>query len=227
MTIREPRRAALLLLADGRLPAGGYAHSGGLEPAIAAGHVADVADVERFLAGRLRTTGLVTATFAAASWRASRSDDPATELATLEVALDARTPSPAQRAVSRQLGRQLVRAVAAIAPRAQLDALDPRPHQPLALGVAFAELGLDPEDAALACLHETAAGPVAAAVRLLSTDPFATHGALARLGPLIDELTTEAVTRSRLPDDLPAHTGPLLDVGAERHRTSTTRLFAS
>ena len=39
-------RAALLLLADGRFPAGGYAHSGGLEASIAAGRVRDVADLE-------------------------------------------------------------------------------------------------------------------------------------------------------------------------------------
>lgn len=57
--------AALLLLADGRLPAGAYAHSGGLEPAVAAGRVADMAGLERFLIGRTETAGFVAAVFAA------------------------------------------------------------------------------------------------------------------------------------------------------------------
>lgn len=222
-------RAALLLLADGRIPAGGYAHSGGLEPAVTGGYVTDVAGVESFLSGRLRTTGLVSAAFAATAWRLTRgpSDAHAAGLADLDAGFDARTPSPAQRETSRQLGRQLVRALGAIVPEARLGALGRRPHQPIALGVAFAELDLEAEDAALACLHEIAAGPVAAAVRLLSTDPFATHHVLASLGPLIDGLVDEAVEASRHPEELPASAAPLLDTHAERHLTRTTRLFAS
>ena len=43
--------ATLLVLADGRLPAGGHAHSGGLEAAVAAGRVHDLSTVESFLRG--------------------------------------------------------------------------------------------------------------------------------------------------------------------------------
>ena len=57
----------LLVLADGRLPAGGHAHSGGLEAAVAAGRVHDLATLEAFLRGRLATAGLVAAAFAAAT----------------------------------------------------------------------------------------------------------------------------------------------------------------
>ncbi|MEU8110687.1 urease accessory UreF family protein [Micromonospora sp. NPDC048947] len=59
----------LLLLADGRFPAGAHAHSGGLEAAVAAGRVTDLASLEAFLAGRLATAGLVGAAFAAAAHR--------------------------------------------------------------------------------------------------------------------------------------------------------------
>ena len=38
--------AALLLLADGRLPTGGHAHSGGTESAVAVGQVTDLASLE-------------------------------------------------------------------------------------------------------------------------------------------------------------------------------------
>jgi len=59
--------ATLLLLADGRLPAGGHVHSGGVEAAVADGRVNDVADLGRYLLGRLTTTGRVEAALAAAA----------------------------------------------------------------------------------------------------------------------------------------------------------------
>ena len=65
--------AALLLLADGRFPSGGHANSAGVESAVAQGDVVDVATLERYLAGRLATTGVVDAAFACrAVRRASR-----------------------------------------------------------------------------------------------------------------------------------------------------------
>ncbi|WP_169979160.1 urease accessory protein UreF [Microbispora sp. H10836] len=59
--------AALLLLADSRLPAGGHAHSGGVEEAVRLGAVTGTGDLARFLRGRLATSGLVTAALAAAA----------------------------------------------------------------------------------------------------------------------------------------------------------------
>ncbi|NEB86732.1 urease accessory protein UreF, partial [Streptomyces anulatus] len=46
-------RAALLVLADGRFPAGGHAHSGGAEPAVAGGRVRDADSLADFCRGRL------------------------------------------------------------------------------------------------------------------------------------------------------------------------------
>ncbi|WP_433457733.1 hypothetical protein [Micromonospora sp. CA-248212] len=66
-----PTSSLLLLLADGRFPAGAHAHSGGLEAAVAAGRVTDLASLEAFLVGRLATAGLVGAAFAAAAHRAA------------------------------------------------------------------------------------------------------------------------------------------------------------
>lgn len=231
MTTARPggARAALLMLADGRFPAGGYAHSGGLEPAIADGHVRTVDDLESFVAGRLRTAGLVAAAFAAATCRTVVHPGPevAERLHDLDQELDARMPSPAQRRTSRALGRQLVRAATAIAPGVLLEPLGRNPHHSIALGAVHAAVGLGPREAALACLHEAAAGPVAAAVRLLSIDPFDAHGVLHRAGPLMDELAARAVDSSDGLGDLPCATAPLLDLHAERHRTRRTRLFAS
>jgi urease accessory protein UreF len=61
--------AAQLILADGRLPSGGYAHSAGLEQAIRQGWVTDIDGLRDFLRGRLHTTGLMNAAFAVAAWK--------------------------------------------------------------------------------------------------------------------------------------------------------------
>ncbi|MDJ0106228.1 urease accessory protein, partial [Rhodococcus erythropolis] len=50
---------ASMLLADGRLPTGGHAHSSGLEPALAGGLLQS--QVPDFIRGRLETVGLVEA----------------------------------------------------------------------------------------------------------------------------------------------------------------------
>lgn len=219
--------AALLLLADGRFPAGGYAHSGGLEPTIEAGRVHDLDSLELFLQGRAATTGAVAAAFAAAACGAFADED-LHRLDALDGELDARMPSPAQRATSRQLGRQLLRVVATIRPHPRYGHLGVAPHQPVILGAAAAAFGLGRGEAALVALHETVAGPGAAAVRLLSLDPFATHACLARLGDLLNDLADVAVASSYGDlDDLPAASTPLLDTAAERHAVRTARLFAS
>jgi urease accessory protein len=58
---------AVLLLADGRFPVGGHAHSAGVETACADGRVADESSLQEFLEGRLQTAGLVDASLAAAT----------------------------------------------------------------------------------------------------------------------------------------------------------------
>ena len=221
------RQAALLLLADGRLPAGGYAHSGGLEPAVTAGRVTDMADLESFLIGRAETAGMIGASFAAAACaRASR--EATSELAELDTELDARLPSPELRKVSRDLGRQLRRAMHSIHPHPHFAALGDAPHQPVVMGVAAWVLGLGPRDAALAILHETTTGAAAAAAKVMRVDPFEVHAMLARATDRLDRLAgMAAATSDHLAADLPAPGSPLADIAAEHHRRSDARLFAS
>lgn len=220
-------KAALLLLADGRLPAGGYAHSGGLEPAVAAGRVVDMAGLERFLIGRAETAGSIAAAFAAAACaRAGRGD--LSDLAELEAELDARIPSPELRKVSRDLGRQLRRAMNGIHPHPHFTALGAAPHQPVVMGVAAAVFGLGPRAAALAILHENNAGAAAAAAKVMRVDPFEVHAILARMTDRLDRLAAEAAEAAGGPTaDLPASGSPLADIAAEHHRKSDVRLFAS
>lgn len=228
-TTATSARAALLVLADGRFPAGGHAHSGGAEAAIADGRVRDAATLADFCRGRLHTTGLVAAALAAA---ATFGLDPLV----LDEAADARTPSPALRTTSRKLGRQLLRAARAAWPAPALDQLAAaRPrgaHQPVVLGVTVRAAGLLPPDAAHVAAYESVSGPATAAVRLLSLDPFHAASVLARLAPRIDEVAAAATLAARRavtegPDALPAASAPLLDLGAEQHATWPVRLFAS
>ncbi|MFD3723419.1 urease accessory protein UreF, partial [Streptomyces sp. NPDC058674] len=143
--------AALLVLADGRFPAGGHAHSGGAEAACRAGRIHDAASLEDFCRGRLHAAGLTAAALAAA---AALGVDP-TEL---DAAADARTPSPALRAAGRRLGRQLMRAARATWPGPELEALAaafPRgAHQPVVLGVTARAAGLGPAEAAQVAAYE-------------------------------------------------------------------------
>ncbi|MFE2286408.1 urease accessory protein UreF [Streptomyces sp. NPDC059443] len=221
--------ATLLVLADGRFPAGGHAHSGGAEAACKAGRIHDAATLEEFCRGRLHTAGLVAAALAAA---AADGVDPAA----LDEAADARTPVPALRTASRRLGRQLMRAARATWPAAELDALAaafPRgAHQPVVLGVTARSAGLGALDAAHVAAYESVSGPATATVRLLGLDPFQASGVLARLAPALDSVSRQAVraaVRARVegPQTLPASSSPLLDLAAQAHADWPVRLFAS
>ncbi|WP_109000864.1 urease accessory protein UreF [Streptomyces rishiriensis] len=222
-------RTALLVLADGRFPAGGHAHSGGAEAAVKAGRITGAQSLEAFCRGRLHTAGLVAAALAAA---AAGGVDPAG----LDAAADARTPSPALRATARRLGRQLMRAARATWPSDELDAVARQfpkgAHQPVVLGLTARAAGLGPADAAYCAVYESVSGPATAVVRLLSLDPFEATAVLARLAPELDRVADRAVTSaSAVPaeglDVLPAASAPLLEIGAEVHAAWPVRLFAS
>lgn len=198
-----PGAVGLLVLADGRFPAGTYAHSLGLEEAVAQGRVRELADVTAFATGLLHTTGRVGAGLAVAAWRLAMAgaDGPLWRL--LDVECDARMPSPAQRLTSRRLGRQLWRTAArlplgttgraTVAPPDRLGAGDAGPHQPVALGAVCARLGGSDLDAALLAALGAASVVVHAAVRLLALDPADAAAAVAGLGPQIDRVAAEAV----------------------------------
>ncbi|MEV5599818.1 urease accessory UreF family protein [Streptomyces sp. NPDC052496] len=221
--------AALLVLADGRFPAGGHAHSGGAEAAVEAGRIRDAASLEAFCQGRLHTAGLVAAALAAAAAGGC-------EVLALDEAADARTPVPALRLVARRLGRQMMRAARAAWPGAELDALAAaRPrgaHQPVVLGLAARSAGLGPRDAAVAAAYESVSGPATAAVRLLGLDPFEASAVLARLAAPLERVAGQAVAAAgRVPAEgtgaLPAASGPLLEITAAQHAAWPVRLFAS
>ncbi|MEZ0065788.1 urease accessory protein [Streptacidiphilus sp. MAP12-20] len=224
---------ALLVLADGRFPAGGHAHSGGVEAAVRAGRVHDAGSLEAFCAGRLGTVGLTAAALAASAALGM-------DLHALDEAAEARTPSPALRATSRRLGRQLLRAARAAWPPTPESALAAVArelpgggYQPVVFGVVAAAAGLGPAEAATAVAYESVSGPVTACVRLIGLDPFQATAVLARLAGAIGEVAEAAVTAAVMAaeagdlDLLPTASAPLLDIYAEQHAAWPVRLFAS
>ncbi|MDX6228299.1 MAG: urease accessory protein [Frankiales bacterium] len=220
--------AALLLLADGRLPSGGHAHSGGLEQAIVDGRVSSVADVGLFVRGVLVGSGLTSAAIAAVSCAQAGH----WELLCAEFA--ARTPSAAARRAAAAQGRALLRTGRRVWPSAALETLagfTDRPPLPVVQGAVAYAAGLSPADAALACVHGMATGAASAGVRLLGLDPIEVAGMLAELTAEVDRIAALAAsfahTDLRQLALLPATIGPLLDILAERHDHREMSLFAS
>ncbi len=223
---------AALTLADARFPGGGHVHSGGLEEAVSRGLVAGVACLAPFLAGRLRTAGLVAAAFAAAAVGAAGGG--AARWPVLDAELDARTPSAAQREASRAQGRATLRAARVAWPSPVLDELCAaarRPHHPLLVGAVIGVDGGSPAEAARCVAYLAVSGPASAAVRLLGLDPFAVNAAVVRLRPALDAVVAQAVHAATLPPDrLPAPGAPVLDLMAQSHvhrHREQVRLFVS
>ncbi|HEV8116776.1 MAG TPA: urease accessory UreF family protein [Acidimicrobiales bacterium] len=248
---------ALLLLADGRFPAGGHAHSAGVEAAVQDGRITDVVSLTAFTEGRLRTVGLVDIAFAMATAvhlgpsgpaereapgpsgpaeqeaRGQPPDDATAHrlLRTLDVEVDARTPAPPLRAASRRLGRQLVRVGARCWPSALLDLVVEAgfdPHQAVAFGLVGLAGGLGVEDIGHLVAHHTVTTPMLAGVRLLGLDPFAVAASMAALSVVAAAVITAAVDQAAGPiETLPARSASLIDLAAVTHATADGRLFAT
>jgi urease accessory protein len=232
MTVCQIIPMALLMLADGRFPAGGHAHSGGLEVAVADGAVRDLDGLRQFLRGRVHTQGLTQAALAAAACAVAAGPSADTDLRELDGHADARHPAAVQRRVSRTQGRAVLRAGRAAWPSAALDALAASTpagtHHAPALGAVAAAAGLDPGQAALASAYGSVSGPASAALRLLGLDPYGVHAVIASLGADCESVAAAAATAARGPwSELPAAGGSLSDVAAIRHEHWEVRLFAS
>jgi urease accessory protein len=192
----------LLQLCDGAFPAGGFAHSAGLEAAIQLG---EVADIERFAVD--------------AVWQAACGALPLVrrahggDVAGADATCDAFLLSP----VANRASRAQARALAAACARA-FDVAVTAVHLAPAQGAIAAALGLPGDDALRWALHTAARGVLSAAVRLGKLGPLAAQRLQAAL-PL------EAALRA-VPDE-PAQTAPLAELLGARHDELYSRLFQS
>ena len=219
--------SAALLLADSRIPTGAHAHSGGLEPALAAG--LDPGDIPGFLRGRLATVAFTDSAIAACALRLARAGE-LEALARLELEAMARVPSPPLRQASHALGRGLLRSASRMWPQdptlAAWTARGAPTPRPVALGVAGAAAGLGAIEVALVTLQADLADVAFAAVRLLAADAAQAAAWLSDLGPEI-ERTARAAADPLPPEELPSLGAPLIELRSLAHHEHGGRLFAS
>ncbi len=221
--------AVALLLADSRFPAGGYAHSHGLEQAVSDG--LGVGDVPGFIDARLRLVARADAGLSVAARRAALAGGSAADdLAQLDAEHAARCPSPVLREIARRLGAQLLRSAATAWPSPLIDgyrAASNTTPRAVALGVVGAAAGLDDREVATVALYDDAATVASAALKLLGLDPADSARWVAELAPEIDA-AARAIGADERPvgaQEPPAAAG--LELAASVHAGRTERFFAS
>jgi len=223
---------AHLQLLDSALPVGAFAHSWGLETAVATGDVRDAASLRRHLAALVHGRWApFDARVAVLPWLLDEAGVTIDDLCAIARVAHVSVPSSRSREASLAIGRRLLRLVPELHPSIDIDPIAtamtdgrcPTLH-PLVYGAVARELGVSRERAALGWLHATVAGAVGAAVRLMSlgqTDAQRIVAAVARDLP-------DAWRAADDPGDPePAAFAPLADEWAMRHPRLRARLFMS
>jgi urease accessory protein len=205
----------LLQLADSGFPAGGFAHSGGLEAAVALGHARGERAVVAFAAAALWQAG----TFALPFVREAHGGGDA---GALDARCDRAQSGHVTRRASRAQGRAWIRACGE-AFGVDVPAL-PFGHWPVAFGVTVGALDVGRDDALALYLQIGARGILSAAVRLGELGPSAAQRAQDHLAAIARDVL--ATCGERGVDDA-AHSAPIEELYANLHDALPARLFQS
>ncbi len=222
---------AVLQLADGLFPAGGFAHSFGLETYAQDGRVTDRESLEAFVVAHLEgAAGPADAVAVAAAVRAAGESDHGAWLE-LDGRLEAMKTVPEFRAGSRQMGRQTARVAAAVShdpfvatlARAIEDGLTPG-HHAAVFGAALGRRSVDSEAAAAAFLYSTAVLLVGAGLRLVALGQLDGQKVLTAVLPRVERLAARAAVTPV--GEMWSFT-PALELAGLRHAGLEMRLFRS
>ncbi len=219
------------MLADGRLPTGGHAHSGGWESITSLVSEPEEHDVLDFVELRLATSGASEAAFVGRIVEEiAAGDADADFIARADAELHARICSPAQRMASRSQGRQWIRIGALRDPVGRITELArdvAHPHLAVGFAVTAGSWGVSGVDAATIHLHHLISGVATAAIRLHGFDPSLAARLVVsqhdRIGSLCDPQRWSGLDLA----DLPSRSNPLVDLLAESHRRWDIRMFRS
>lgn len=219
-------RLALLQVCDSLFPLGSFAHSDGLEAAVAAGSVTSGSDLK----GWLQATLVVALTDAECpavrdAHAAALAKDFAS-LADIDAEMDALRGSASGRSASRAMGTRLLGTWQHIRPSTLVQAaIEARARYtfPVAFAVVCASSGAGLEDALESYCYARLAATVSAAMRLMSIGQHEAHGLLAEMLGAVPVHVSRIVS-SREPTRSFA---PLMELSAMSHQYVHSRLFRS
>ena len=212
-------------LADSAYPAGGFAHSGGLEAAWQQGEVTGEVGLVGYIRSQLTQIGYSQLPFVLAAHR-----DPQ-RFGELDGLCDAFLSNHVANRASRRQGEAFLISSEAIFPSAIIKSLRStvtgtggKGHFPLIFGVVTHALGVDSEPAARLFLFQALRGLVSSAVRLGAVGPLQGQSVQHRLGPFAEELARRCEGTAV---ENVAQTAPLLEVLQAMHDRLYSRLFQS
>ncbi len=225
------RLLAILQFADGLFPAGGFAHSFGLEVYAQAGIVRDRAGLEEFVRAHLTGSAAPSDAVAVACAARGASVGDLAACVELDARLEAMKWVPELRSASIQMGHQTLRVGAALGNDAFVGELAAAVeqgrtpgHHAVVFGVLTGRHGAEPETTAAAYLHSTAVLLVNAGLRLLPIGQLDGQRILSTLRPLLIELAARAAAAGG--DDLWSF-APALEIAGCQHAELDMRLFRS
>lgn len=228
MGMRDKTRAGrlgLLQLADSGFPAGGFAHSGGIETLVRSGAIRDATGLLALLRAQRRLSlDSGDAWFVRNAWEATRQGD-GHRLAAIATEDVAARPAASQRRSALGLGQALLRASAAVfreEPAREQHAwvtstLGDEAPRATVFGSILSVARADRDGAVDAYLFAAVSGMVAAAVRLGIVAPFEAQAVIRDV--LAEPVRDEETGRSSF--------APIFDIAAMRHELLSERLFAS
>lgn len=230
-TLAEGEAAALYRLMTWLSPAfpvGGFSYSSGIEWAVEAGDVTDVASLTNWLDAMLVDgSGFCDATFLVHAYRAAEADEPAAlnEIAELAAAF---VPSRERQLETASQGRAFIDIARAAWNADGLDAMvaacGKPPVYPVAVGVVAAMHGVPLAPTLHAFLHALVSNWISAASRLIPLGQTDSQRALGRLETAVAATAHRALNATL--DDIGGATFRA-DLASLRHETQYTRLFRS